>query len=476
MPRGTAFQWPFQYKNISSLKSQLATKPVRITMTQAFFKRQLANPNEFYSKFFAEFVGLSMLIVIDEFHQLCKSPKYANKILELQQLCEITKIIGVTATPTYVDNQKARENAGKILNTEPKTCEYTEEELRRLKSDLFPQSEPPKLWNVVSLEYPDEGAYGVYLGDLSDLMIGGMLYPDEDGTSQSTTTWMAQQNVIAAILADQVHELDGGKLFAELSMQGVKMKVVGADGEVATTGRYAMKTEAVLVAHAFGGGAEYHHAKLKEIHGNDGVRPFALFDTRRKDLAATKVEMDKFNDAFKGQSEGVCICIVDKETTQSGTNDFAKNVTGAIAIGPWEVHELTQFRGRLSRICKLRAGDIVPKELKLVHFSSDWAKEMNDLTSRKRVSVRNAPFSTEANELLAKVKDKMGEEDFLKRNVEEKAAKLASVSILSNLAERYLGYLSTEDDTEFKARFEGLLNDYKSFKEEEEEEDEGVEH
>lgn len=96
---------------------------------------------------------------------------------------------------------------------------------------------------------------------------------------------------------------------------------------------------------------------------------------------------------------------------------------------------------------------------------------MDELNSRKRVSVRNAPFSTEANELLTKVKAQMGEEDFLKRNVEEKAAKLASVPILSNLAERYLGYLSTEDDTEFKANFEELLNNYKSFKEEEDKEE-----
>lgn len=363
---GAAFQWPFQYKHLSSLKSQLATKPVRITMTQTFFKRQLANPNEFHSKLFAELTGVPILIVIDEFHQLCKSSKYANKMDELAfkrgtQLCKLTNVIGVTATPTYVDNSKARDNAVKILNAEPKTCEYTEEELSTLKNDLFRQPAPPKQWKRINIETPDEDTFGEYLSDLGDLLIGWMLYPDEDGISQSTTTWMAQQNLIAAILAVQVHESDGGKLFAELSMEGVDMKVVGADGKVAVAGRPAMKKEAALVAHAFGGGAEYHHAKLKELHGNDGVRPFALFDTRRKDLAATKDELGKFNAAFHDQSEGVCICIVDKETTQSGTNDLAKNVTGAFAIGPWEPHELTQFCGRLSRICKLKAGDIVPK-------------------------------------------------------------------------------------------------------------------
>ena len=92
----------------------------------------------------------------------------------------------------------------------------------------------------------------------------------------------------------------------------------------------------------------------------------------KRDVADQKAGLKAFFAAAADQ-DGTTIAIIDKRQALSGTNDFAKNVHRAVAIGAWEPYELDQFYKRLGRACELKEGDLVPKVFYGVHLSSPFA-------------------------------------------------------------------------------------------------------
>ena len=63
--------------------------------------------------------------------------------------------------------------------------------------------------------------------------------------------------------------------------------------------------------------------------------------------------------------EGITLGFI-KKTNCKSTNDFSKNTTSIIAIGPWPKDKLKQLKGRIdSRPVGLEDGDIVPTQFHL---------------------------------------------------------------------------------------------------------------
>ena len=69
---------------------------------------------------------------------------------------------------------------------------------------------------------------------------------------------------------------------------------------------------------------------------------------------------------------------VDKSQIE-GTNDYAKNVSTIVAVGDLINAELDQLGGRLGRPCEIQAGDLVPKGHSLIHFASEWEKQVKEI-------------------------------------------------------------------------------------------------
>jgi len=99
---------------------------------------------------------------------------------------------------------------------------------------------------------------------------------------------------------------------------------------------------------------------------------------------------------------GTAIAIIDKRQALSGTNDFAKNVQRAVAIGAWEPHELDQFYKRLGRACELKEGNLVPKVFYGVHISSPFAANL--VANAKERAADKAMLSDKAKKALDELK------------------------------------------------------------------------
>ena len=95
----------------------------------------------------------------------------------------------------------------------------------------------------------------------------------------------------------------------------------------------------------------------------------------KRDVADQKAGLKTFQ-ADAAEQTGTTIAIIDKRQALSGTNDFAKNVHRAIAIGEWKPHELDQYYKRLGRPSELKEGDLVPKVFYGAHISSPFAANL----------------------------------------------------------------------------------------------------
>ena len=157
-----------------------------------------------------------------------------------------------------------------------------------------------------------------------------------------------------------------------------KVNKEGAIGETAKA-----ESEAVVVATDSPYGTQALYDSLEELQERSDaegeLRAFTVHDLRldaqikaakeadkvphewlKRDVADQKAALKAFLAAAAKQDGSTAIAIIDKRQALSGTNDFAKNVQRAVAIGAWEQHEVDQFNARLGRACELKEGDLVP--------------------------------------------------------------------------------------------------------------------
>ena len=228
---------------------------------------------------------------------------------------------------------------------------------------------------------------------LSTLVVGNALFHDIRGDS-------AVKKHVGELVVQQILgcDQDGGLLFQKLAEGSkapmFKVNKKGAIGETAKA-----ESEAVVVATDSPYGTQALYDSLEELQErSDAVgelRAFTVHDLRldaqikatkeadkvphewlKRDVADQKAALKAFLAAAAKQDGSTAIAIIDKRQALSGTNDFAKNVQRAVAIGAWEQHEVDQFNARLGRACELKEGDLVPKVFYGVHISSPFAANL----------------------------------------------------------------------------------------------------
>ena len=199
--------------------------------------------------------------------------------------------------------------------------------------------------------------------------------------------------------------------------------------------------------------------ELQKRSGTEELRAFTVHDLRLaaqvkatkaaakvphewlpRDVADRKAALKAFLAAAAEQT-GTTIAIIDKRQALSGTNDFAKNVQRAVAIGAWESHELNQFNKRLGRACELEQGDLVPEVFYSVHISSPFVAKL--IAPAKERAADKAMLTEEAKEALAKLKTTAEKNAY--RKAEDVAEVLAATELPGDPALKYLECL---DDIE----------------------------
>ena len=302
-------------------------------------------------------------------------------------------VFGMSGTPE-LENRAFAARAKTLFGTEPKLTRLSVADGDVLLSEINPQRQVARREIVTELSKPMDDSDGMNdgLDMLSKLVVGNALYNSIWGDS-------AVKKLVAQLLISQIvgYDQSGGVLFQNFSQSGrlggmLKVDRNGVVGKE-TFSRY--ETVVVAVDSPYGSQELWDALKfLQPNSGTDELRAFTAHDLRltervedasavpararewrKRDLSDQKVRINAFYAATAAQT-GTTIAIIDKRQALSGTNDFAKNVQRAVAVGSWEAHETNQLYHRLCRSCALKEGDFVPKVLYGVHITMPFANNL----------------------------------------------------------------------------------------------------
>ena len=363
-------------------------------------------------------------------------------------------VFGMSGTPE-LENKAYAARAKTLFGAEPKVTSLTAEEGEELFEAINPQRQVNRLPLVKKLRAPtDEPAEE--LEKLGTLMVGNALVNDIRGVA-------AVKKLVGEVLIQQVlgNDQDGGVLFQQLA-KGGKASVFKVNKDGAIGKKAGSAHEAVLIAVDSPYGTQALCDALEELQGRSGteeLRAFTVHDLRLaaqvkatkeadkvphewlpRDVADQKAALKAFLAAAAAQT-GTAIAIIDKRQALSGTNDFAKNVQRAVAIGAWEAHELDQFYQRLGRPSELKEGDLVPKVFYGVHISSSFAANL--VANAKERAADKAMLSDKAKKALDELKA-TAEKDVY-RKAEDAAEVLAATGLPGDPALTYLEFLSNAE-------------------------------
>jgi hypothetical protein len=374
---GSQYTAPVTMTHVKGLAKALqkkgSNKSIRVCMTQAMFKTLLSKYN--FCEDFAKPLGSPRIhIVLDEVHgwYIKSSPtftalKFISSMLSM-------RVSGLTAT-AQLDGYG--EKATRLFGSEAQTVEYTNEEETQFKHDLLshcPASDPK--WKAVPVKAPgaDDGVER-YLGPLATIVVGNVKTQGQGDTVRlPITAWIARSNLVAMAVAVQVHGDDStGGLLLKKTGGKAPWRRFGEDESFVDKER----AQAVLIVHRCPAGGELHYQGLKSLVGEEGVATFRMHDLRQPDIATHRENLEAFTQDVT-KTDVMVLAMVDKRQIE-GTNDYAKNVSAIVAVGAWTTAELTQLGGRLGRPCVFQPGDLVPQAVKLFHFHSKWASDVNQL-------------------------------------------------------------------------------------------------
>ena len=403
---GAIYDVPLTTAHIKGLAKNLSKRsegdpPIAVTMTQSFFKTLLKD-QKFVSGFTGPLGSPKIHLVLDEAHGLYVRPSAATTAMGWLHKFYPMRITGVTATP-QLESDGCKKRALTLYGAEATLVDYTAAERKQFKTDLMthrPSSKPK--WQPVALLTPDANEYDGWLKDLGTIVTGNTAKATKD---VGIDAWVARGNITATVLADQVHGSagDGGLLFKNQLVDGVPWQRKQPDGSLAEVKR----PEVAIIVHKTPAGNKQHLLKLQELAGTEGVRPFVVHDLRTKDLASYKAALASFTADAKTTNKTV-LGFVDKAQIE-GTNDYAKNVSTIVAVGDWTDAELDQLGGRLGRPCEVQAGDLVPKGHSLIHFASEWEKQVKEI-GLVRHSTRAVAMPQELKKKVEALKDAMIED------------------------------------------------------------------
>ena len=361
-------------------------------------------------------------------------------------------VFGMSGTPE-LENALYAARAKTLFGAEPKVTSLTAKEGDALLEDINPQRKVSarEQDTVETLPTPTEPVET--LEKLATLAVGNALFNDIRGD-------MAVKKLAGDVLISQVLgvEQDGGVLFQKLASGGkAPMLKVNKEGAIGKKECSAYETVLVAVDSAYGTQALCDGLEeLRARSGTEELRAFTVHDLRleaqanatkeadkvphewlKRDVADQKAALKAFLAAAAKQDD-TTIIIIDKRQALSGTNDFAKNVQRAIAIGAWEPFELDQFHKRLGRPCELKEGDFVPKVFYGVHLSSPFAANL--IANAKERDADKALLTEGAKAALAKLKTTVEKDAF--RKAEDAAEVLATTGLPGDPVLKYLECLA----------------------------------
>ena len=358
-------------------------------------------------------------------------------------------VFGMSGTPE-LENALYAARAKTLFGAEPKVTSLTAKEGDALLEDINPQRKVSarEQDTVETLPTPTEPVET--LEKLATLAVGNALFNDIRGD-------MAVKKLAGDVLISQVLgvEQDGGALFQKLASGGkAPMLKVNKEGAIGMKECSAYETVLVAVDSAYGTQALCDGLEeLQKRSGNDGeLRAFTAHDLRlqaqikatkeadkvphaylKRDVADQKAAIKAGHEAATAQT-GTTFFIIDKRQALSGTNDFAKNVQRAVAIGAWEPFELEQFYKRLCRACELKEGDLVPKVCYGAHISSPFAANL--VAPTKERAAEKALLTEGAKAALSELKEAEDEDSYRKAKTVAKV--LAATGLPGDPALKYI--------------------------------------
>jgi hypothetical protein len=368
---GSQYKAPMTMAHLNGLAKAITNKPpnesIRVTMTQTMFKSLFSNYN-FVDNFAKPLGSPRIHIVLDEAHTFYVKSKAVSTAMAaiLKYACSM-RVTGLTATPQLEGHMQKATN---LFGGAPQIVEYTPQEIARFKNDLLshrPTSDPK--WKKVELKPPTVDAN--YMDPLRTIVVGNVMSQG----SVHINAWNARNTLTSLVQATQVHGDDstGGELFKKLASNDVTWKLAGEGASFSNKTR----PQTALIVHRYPGGSELHFSMLNGLVGEEGVTPFSIHDLRATDLAAFKDKLDSFTEDVT-MTDKMVLAVVDKHQIE-GTNNYAKNVSTIVAVGEWTEAELTQLGGRLGRPCEYEPGDLLPQDVKLIHFHSKWASKVSSV-------------------------------------------------------------------------------------------------
>ena len=400
-----------------------------------------------------------VILVIDEVHEVYKAANGrltravdAIRTKYRAQTGATMSVLGMSGTPS-LENATYAARASTLFGTDPTTINFTEAEEQELCDAINPQDEVSSRENTNEvLPTPEETHEDSPhpLKVLSTLVVGNALFHDIRGDS-------VVKKHVGELMVQQILgcDQDGGLLFQKLA-EGSKAPMFKVNKKCAIGETAKAESEAVVVATDSPYGTQALYDSLEELQERSDaegeLRAFTVHDLRldaqikatkeadkvphewlKCDVADQKAALKAFIAAAAKQDGSTAIAIIDKRQALSGTNDFAKNVQRAVAIGAWEQHEVDQFNARLGRACELKEGDLVPKVFYGVHISSPFAANL--MAPTKERAADKALLTDDAKEELAKLK----EEDTDSYHKAKTAAKvLAATGLPDDPALKYL--------------------------------------
>ena len=404
---------------------------------------------------FVELVGdlgvNSVLVVVDEAHELYKHPHKLPKAMAAVREAlreeggvKLT-VVGVTATPD-LGAKRCRDGAMALFGVAapPPPLVYTEAEHAAFCADLKQLPAAPTKWETIDLPSPvGKKACERLMVELEEAIVNLLMAPTEgDGAKMAQRG--AVRTKLAEICAKLAHEPFGGPLIKEL-MTPVDVRVVREGGNMLGEPRPGL--QAALVAHKSWSATQLHFEALQAAAEEKSTKlndKLTVIDLGAGALADHEEAAASMLDAFRAQ-ERTAVGFV-AQAQHSGHNDFAKLATTVIAVGAtWSEAELRQFYARVGRMATpLEEGDVVPAAYKAVHLDCPWAKQVAKI-DEKRESLRGVKLPKKVADALEALKQQLNLEDYELEEIELNAKKLlAADAFMETKGKLALKYLDSE--------------------------------
>lgn len=473
---GIDFPGPYHGTELDAVLRRLeGNAAARIMIPFATFRKMCYKPKRGMSPMWELLEKLGqpdVVFLIDEVTEVYKPangrlPEAVDALrTKYAQVTQATiRVVGMSGTPE-LENKEYAKRAKTLFGVAPPLVEFTKEEEEKLLDEINPQRKRSERDHTAVEPLPVPTEPEEKLKQLSTLVVGNAL------CSELSLGDAAVKNLAGKVMVQQVlgDGQDGGVLFQKLAPGGkAPMLKVKQDGSIRE--KVVQAYEAVVVAadSPYGTQALYDDlVELQERSGTEGeLRAFTVHDLRlqaqinatreadkvphaylKRDVADQKAALKAFLAAAEAQA-GTAIAIIDKSQALSGTNDFAKGVQRAVAIGAWEPHELEQFYKRLCRAAPLVQGDLVAKVFYGVHIASPFAANLTAKADQRKL-VAKAELSEAAKAEIAKLEAAAttveGKDKY--RKAEDAATTLGATQLPNDPALKYLQCLGDETEKE----------------------------